>query len=149
MTGVADGDYVVHLVASRAGEPFEDEVRLTLLNAQITEPAPLTAIGRQETVDVVGTAAGGGFVSYLLEYRRPSQDPPAWQTAGLAPEGAQTTPVRHGLLGTLDVSGLTEGDRFDFRLTVTTSSGVVTKSSAAGSSSIRRFAPAGHSSSYR
>jgi hypothetical protein len=120
---VPDGEYVVRLTAERSGERFTDRIPVTLNNVAIDAPEPLSAIRAVDTVEIHGTAAGGGFLSYLVEYRRPAIDSEAWLTDGLVQAAPPGTPVRNGLLATLDVSGLSEGDRFDFRLTVETASG--------------------------
>lgn len=124
---LADGRYVVRVIAERSGEQFVDTTTVRLSNVDISAPAPLAAIRSETTVDVVGTAAGGGFQSYLIEYRLPGIEPLTWITTGLTPQGPQSTLVRDGVLATLDVSDLTEGDRFDFRLTVTTDEGTFVK----------------------
>jgi subtilisin family serine protease len=119
---VADGDYLLRLRVERLGATFVDQVGLKIRNVRIDAPERLAAL-RGGPVEVWGTAAGGGFVSYAVEIRRPSLHGVAWVTDGITPAVPPGTPVRHGLLATVDVSSLTDGDRFDFRLTVTNTSG--------------------------
>jgi hypothetical protein len=124
---VPDGDYVVRLTAERSGESCTARIPVTLHNVVIDTPEPLSVIRAVDTVEIHGTAAGGGFISYRVEYSRPSIDSEIWRTDGLVQAAPPGTPVRNGLLATLDVSGLSEGDRFDFRLTVETESGSAEK----------------------
>jgi hypothetical protein len=62
-------------------------------------------------------------VSYVVDYRRPAVDPDVWRSDGITLAGSPGVPVREGLLATFDPSGLTAGDRFDFRLTVVNGGG--------------------------
>jgi hypothetical protein len=117
-SSVDDGDYVVRLLVERPGESFTDFVPINLRNVAIDSPERLSALRGDRPIAIRGTAAGGGFVDYQLEYRRPALDPDAWRTDGVTLAVPPGTPVRSGLLATLDVAGMTEGDRFDFRLTV-------------------------------
>ncbi len=123
---VADGDYVLRLRVERPGETFVDETAIRVQNVQIAAPAQLSALRADAPVEIRGTAAGPGFISYAVETRRPALDGTTWHTDGVTLAGAPGTPVRHGLLATVDVSSLTEGDRFDFRLSVTTATGTLT-----------------------
>jgi hypothetical protein len=124
---VADGDYVLRLRVERAGETFVDRVPVTLRNVAIDTPEPLAALRPDGPIEIRGTAAGGGFLSYQVEYRRPAQDKTLWRTDGLTLAAAPGVPVRNDLLATLDGSSLTAGDRFDFRLTVEAASGTFVK----------------------
>ncbi len=136
---VADGDYVLRVRAERGAETFSDRVAVTLSNIAIDSPKRIEVIRAEDTVEIHGTAAGGGFVSYTVEYRRPAIDPALWRTDGLTQAVPPGTPVRNGLLATLDVSDLTEGDRFDFRLTLENAAGtsVMTRSGIAVDPTIR------------
>ncbi|GIW41469.1 MAG: hypothetical protein KatS3mg076_2046 [Candidatus Binatia bacterium] len=123
-----DGDYVLRLTAERPGEAFTDRVPVSLRNVQIDSPEPLAAFGEGVTsIEIRGTAAGAGFRSYTVEYARPARARNVWRTDGLTLGGPPDTPVRNGLLATLDVSSLTEGERFDFRLTVENRAGTRVK----------------------
>jgi subtilisin family serine protease len=118
VSDIDDGDYVLRLTAVRGGEQFIDRVALTLSTIEIARPRPLEVVRAAGTLDIVGTAAGRGFTGYTVEYKRPAVDPDLWRTDGLALAAQPGTPVRNGVLATLDVSDLSEGGRFDFRLTV-------------------------------
>ena len=122
-----DGDYVLRLRAERAGETFVDRVPVTLRNVVIDMPEPLAALRPDSPIEIRGTAAGGGFLYYQVEYRRPARDRTLWRTDGLTLGAPPGVPVRKDLLATLDASDLTAGDRFDFRLTVETASGTLVK----------------------
>ena len=119
---VPDGDYVLRLRVERTGGTFVDQVGLKIRNVRIDAPERLAAL-RGGPVEVRGTAAGAGFVSYAVEIRRPALHGLGWVNDGVTLAAPPGTPVRHGLLATVDVSSLTAGDRFDFRLTVTTANG--------------------------
>ncbi len=124
VSGLADESYVVRVRAERPGASFVDDSVVTVRNVVIDSPEHLAAIRGTGTLDIRGTAAGGGFVSYLVEYRRIAADA-VWKTTGLTPAAPPGTPVRNGVLATLDIDslGLVAGDRFDFRLTVENGSG--------------------------
>jgi subtilisin family serine protease len=121
--GLADGDHVLRLRVTGADGVFEDSMPITIRNVQIETPERLAALRPDGPIEIRGTAAGGGFVRYTVEVRRPSLHGLAWQSDGVTLAVSPGTQVRHGLLATLDVSSVTEGDRFDFRLTVTSASG--------------------------
>ena len=124
---VADGDWVLRLRVERAGETFIDRVPVTVRSTVIDAPARFSALRPDAPIEVRGTAAGAGFAGYQVEYRRFGDHPGEWRTDGLVPAAPPGTPVHHGLLATLDVSTLTTGDRFDFRLTVQNASGTTTR----------------------
>ncbi len=123
LSNVPDGSYILRLRAQRAGETFEDRVPLTFLNVVLDSPAPAAVLRPQGGVEIRGIAAGAGFQSYTVEYRRPAIDPNQWRSDGITLAVPAGTPVVNGVLATYDGSGLTAGDRFDFRLTVVNASG--------------------------
>ena len=125
VSSIADGDWVVRLLVERLGETFTDYVLIHLRNVAIDSPERLSAFRGDRPIEIRGTAAGGGFVDYQVEYRRPSLDPDAWRTDGVTLAVPPGTPVQHGLLATLDTTGVSEGDRFDFRLTVRNGAGTL------------------------
>ncbi len=135
VSGVADGAYVLRVRVERPGETFVDDTTVVLKNAVIDTPEQLAAVHGAGMLEIRGTAAGGGFTSYRVDYRRVAIDGNAWVTTGLTPSTPVTTPARNGLLATLDIDalGLAAGDRFDFRLTVENGAGttVVTRSGIA------------------
>jgi hypothetical protein len=118
-----DGDYVLRLRAERDGQSFVDQQLVTLRNVKIDTPEVLAALRGDAPIEIRGTAAGGGFASYTVEYRRPAVDPDLWRSDGITLAAPPGVPVRQGLLATYDPSTLTAGDRFDFRLTVVNGGG--------------------------
>ncbi len=120
---LGDGDHVLRLRVTGTTGVFEDVMPITIRNVQIETPERLAALRPDGPIEIRGTAAGGGFVGYTVEVRRPALDGLAWRSEGVTLAVPHGTQVRHGLLATLDVSGLTEGDRFDFRLSVTSATG--------------------------
>jgi len=122
LTNVPDGDYVLRLRVDGPAE-YVDRAPVTVRNVVIDIPAPLTALRNDAPIEIRGTAAGAGFSSYAVEYRRPGVDPTLWRTDGITLAVSPGTPVRNGLLATFDASELTAGDRFDFRLTVVNGAG--------------------------
>jgi len=126
VSSLADGDYVLRLTAERSGETFTDHLGVTLVNAAIDSPPELAALRNDHPIEIRGTAAGAGFTGYQVEYLRRAINPSAWRTDGLTLAAPPGEPVRKGLLATLDASALSEGDRFDFRLTVQNGAGAST-----------------------
>jgi subtilisin family serine protease len=122
-SGLTDGEYVVRLRVDRIGAVFMDQAAFGVRNAQIESPEQLAALRPDGPIEIRGTAAGGGFVGYTVQIRRPALHGNSWHTDGVTLAGSPGTPVRHDLLATLDVSSLANADRFDFRLTVTSGSG--------------------------
>jgi hypothetical protein len=120
---IDDGTYLLRLRAERAGESYVDQQVVILRNVKIDTPEIRAALRGDAPIEIRGTAAGGGFVSYVVDYRRPAVDPDVWRSDGITLAGVPGVPVREGLLATFDPSGVTAGDRFDFRLTVVNGGG--------------------------
>lgn len=125
VTEVPDGDYVIRLRVDRTGQEFSDAAAVTFRNIAIDSPPRLAAYRPDRPIEVRGTAAGAGFVSYKVEYVR-GQDPATWRGDGITLAVSPDTPVRNGLLATFDPSGVTTGDQFNFRLTVVNGAGTNT-----------------------
>jgi len=120
---VDPGESVRVRIFDSSGE-FGDEVflngiqivRAENLNASISGPGALACV--EGLVDITGSAGGGSFESYRLEYSPTGNDP--WMTINQA-----TTSVSGGVLGTWDTSVLSEG-YYTLRLTVQTETGFAT-----------------------
>ena len=117
LSPLTNGHYVLRLTVARGAERFVDRQRVRVVHVAITSPAPLDAIRAGGLVEIRGSASGGGFQDYHVEYRRPAIASDVWRTDGLV-LASPTTPVQRGLLATLDTTTLDGGDHFDFRLTV-------------------------------
>ena len=86
------------------------------LIAQIAEPSEaVTFFHADQTVNILGTAQGGGFGSYKVEVGS-GQEPIEWQILNTS-----STPVTNGLLATWDTSHLF--GNYQIKLTVATTDG--------------------------
>ncbi|MBU2687289.1 MAG: right-handed parallel beta-helix repeat-containing protein [Actinobacteria bacterium] len=124
-SGLADGAYLLRLVASDLNGKNTTYDRAVILNnqvpsAEITFPADGGAVG--ESCDIRGTASGPNFSSYTLSYHEGTdvEGPGDWILMG----EESTTPVTGGALGTWDTSSLPES-AFMLRLTVNGIPGMV------------------------
>jgi len=123
-SNLLDGSYVLRLTVRRGADVYVDRVAVTVGSAELTSPRPAEAVRASGTLSIVGTAAGAGFSSYVVDWRRPAVDPDVWSTAGIV-RTSPTSPVRGGVLATFDMSAISESDRYDFRLRVFNANGVV------------------------
>ena len=124
VTGLLDGAYVLRLTVRRAGASYLDRVPVTIGSADMTSPLPAESVRGGPALSIHGTAAGAGFTSYTVEWRRPAIDPDTWSSQGIV-RTSPNSPVHGGVLATFDTSGINESDRYDFRLRVFNASGMV------------------------
>jgi subtilisin family serine protease len=96
---LANAHYVVRLTVARGTERFLDRQRVRVRQVTIDSPKQLDALRAGGPIEIRGTAAGGGFQNYHVEYRRPASATDVWRTDSLT-IASPTTPVRRGLLAT-------------------------------------------------
>src|SRR5262249_26274909 len=103
------------------GDEFEDRTRVTLDHVVITDPAPNTIFRPTGSLAIRGTAAGGGFERFRVEWRQATPDFALgpWRSDGAALAGGGNAPVTDGLLATLDTSLFPGNTHLDFRVVVT------------------------------
>jgi hypothetical protein len=126
IVNVPDGDYTLRLTARNSdGVAFTDIVAIKLDHVVLSAPASNTIIRPGGPIEISGSAGGGGFQEYKVEWRvaNPDYSTGAWQTAGISLAGGGNAKVNGGLLATLDDAQITRNTDVDFRLTVTRSSG--------------------------
>jgi subtilisin family serine protease len=119
LASVPDGDYVVRVRASNTlGEEFEDRVKVTLDHVLLSEPAPSTILRPEGSLAVRGTAAGGAFESFRVEWRSTTPDyvTGPWRSDGVTLVGGGNAPVTDGLLATLDTATFLANTHLDFRV---------------------------------
>jgi subtilisin family serine protease len=121
ISDVPDGDYTVRLRAiSSSGDAFEDRVAVRLDHVMLTAPMSNTIRRAGGPIEIHGTAAGGDFQHFRVEWRRTRPDyvSTAWSTNGMTPSGGGSSPVTDGVLATFDSSQLTDNADVDFRVVV-------------------------------
>jgi subtilisin family serine protease len=123
---VGDGTYTLRLRAlNNAGVAFEARVTGTLDRLILTEPLSNTIRRPPPVLEVRGTAGGGGFLGYRVEWRTTGPDFQSgpWRADGIALAGGGTARVQDGLLATFDTAAITQSTDVDFRLVITTPAG--------------------------
>ncbi|HZR81827.1 MAG TPA: S8 family serine peptidase [Candidatus Binatia bacterium] len=122
LASVPDGDYVIRVRATNAdGDEFQDRTRVVLDHVVITDPAPNTILRPTGSLAIRGTAAGGSFQRFRVEWRQATPDFALgpWRADGIALAGSGNAPVTDGLLATLDTSLFPANTHLDFRIVVT------------------------------
>jgi hypothetical protein len=122
ISAVPDGQYVIRLHALNIdGADFIDRVELTLDHVQVTQPQKATVMRPSGPLEIHGTAAGGGFQSFRVEWRVTTPDyvTGSWRSDSMTLSGGGTTPIFDGLVATFDTSLITGSTDADFRLVVT------------------------------
>src|SRR5262245_27859116 len=119
---VADGAYGLRLrVQSDQGITFESQATVILDRLGITAPASNTIVRPNGPLDLRGTAGGGGFQHYRVEWRRTGPDfqPGPWRSDGIVLADGGTQRVADGVLATFDPAVIAGNTDVDFRVVVT------------------------------
>ncbi|HVM97574.1 MAG TPA: S8 family serine peptidase, partial [Candidatus Acidoferrales bacterium] len=122
ISGVPDGSYVARLRAiNGSGVSFEDRVNITLDHLRIDTPAGSTIIRPSGSLEIHGTAAGGGFQSFRVEWRiaLPTYATGPWRSDGITLTGGGQSPISDGVLATFDTGLIKENTDVDFRVVLT------------------------------
>jgi subtilisin family serine protease len=122
---VEDGSYTLRVVATNAaGTDFEDRVPLTLDRQVISAPVASTMQRLTGPVEIRGSAGGGGFESFRVEWRvtDPSFVSGPWRSDGMVLAGGGLTRVDDDLLATF-TAPLSGNADVDFRLVITRAGG--------------------------
>ncbi len=126
ISNVPDATYVVRLRAvNTSAGGFEDRVRLTLDHLVLAEPASNTIRKPVGPLEIRGTAAGGGFQRYRVEWRLTTADfvTGGWTSSGMALSSDGTSPITDGVLATFDTGLITQNSDLDFRVVITRTGG--------------------------
>ncbi|MHB8858928.1 MAG: DNRLRE domain-containing protein [Thermoleophilia bacterium] len=124
-SGLADGQWYSinsHIMRSSSALDF-DMSRMVLIDdsppvASIDSPSASAFV--KGTVPVIGTADDAySYYKYVLDYGA-GASPSSWTTIASA---TNSPPVRNNLLGSWDTTGLTDGQLYTLRLTVTDRAG--------------------------
>jgi subtilisin family serine protease len=114
-------------VYNTSGQAFVDRVQFVSQTVAIQSPVPPAAPTSSTTfktgvaIQVVGTAATGGFQNFQVSWA-PGLDPSSgWQTTGITLVGAGGYPISNSLLASWDTSSITAAGYYTIRLTVNTS----------------------------
>jgi hypothetical protein len=114
---IPDGYYMLRLtVTNQKGEVFRDQVTVILNRVIIASPAAKSAFRAGQMIEFTGTASGGGFKKYLIQYQDLNSD--EWRSDGIALVNSGTKKIRSGILGTWDTSGFDRPSAFRIRLIV-------------------------------
>jgi subtilisin family serine protease len=122
---VPDGAYALRLVVTTTqGTAFESRLPLTLDRRIISEPASLTIQRLAGPIEIRGTAGGGAFASFRVEWRiaKPDFTVGPWRTDGMTLAGGGVARVAEDLLATFDAP-LTANTDVDLRLVITRTGG--------------------------
>ena len=127
ISNVSDGQYTIRLhVLNTADSSFEDRVDVTLDHVQLTDPEPAAVLRPNGPLEIRGTAGGGGFQGFAVEWRVTTPDyfTGNWRSDGITVAGGGASPVTDGQLATFDTGVLAGNADVDFRLVVTQAEGV-------------------------
>jgi subtilisin family serine protease len=114
---VPDGRYILRLrVKNQNGEFFLDRMNIELDRAVISDPAFNRAFRAGQVITFRGTAGGGGFSHYILQYQNSASS--EWLSGGviLANEGKQK--IQNDVLGIWDTSNINQPSMFRVRLVI-------------------------------
>jgi hypothetical protein len=116
-----DGQYTIRLhVLDTANSSFEDRVGVTLDHVQLTDPEPATVLRANAALEIRGTAGGGDFQGFSVEWRETTPDyvTGSWRSDGITVAGGGASPVTDGQLATFDTGVLVGNADVDFRVVV-------------------------------
>jgi subtilisin family serine protease/PKD repeat protein len=124
-SGIPDATYTLRLTAVDAsGHAFVDRLQVVVDYVRITNPVPPVVPVTAEVfkpgvpVPIIGTASGGSFVSYRVEYARGLSPSGGWSAAGMTLPSGGSAPIMAGLLATWDTSVVTQADYYTVRVIV-------------------------------
>ncbi|PKQ28478.1 MAG: hypothetical protein CVT63_02390, partial [Candidatus Anoxymicrobium japonicum] len=118
--GLPGGDYTLRLqVGDGSGKVSTAyrQVTVKVIGPPLAEITfPIQNGGVPESCEITGSASGGNFSSYKIEYMRGHNPnaPDSWQTI----TSGQTNPVKNGILAIWDTNSLQENNPYMLRLTV-------------------------------
>jgi subtilisin family serine protease len=123
-TVLADGLYDVRLRAfNTSGQAFTDRIQVVVHTVFIISPAPPSAPTSSTTfkngvvIPILGTAVGGSFQNFQVDWA-PGLDPSSgWQTTGVTLTGGGLLPITSGLLANWDTSSIVSAGYYTIRLT--------------------------------
>ena len=118
---VIDGTYTVRLLATNnALASFESRATITLDRQTITAPTATSMQRPTGPIAVTGTAGGGLFQKYRVEWRVTTPDfvSGSWRSDNVTLAGGGNTRVHDGLLATFNPT-FTQNSDVDFRLVIT------------------------------
>ncbi|NOR46758.1 MAG: S8 family serine peptidase, partial [Methanosarcinaceae archaeon] len=129
-TQLSDGIYIFRLTAiDITGKTYQFQIHdITVDNFDAEISSPVTLVS-QENFDVLGSAQtknGLPFDHFTLDWGE-GTSPATYSTSGITLTDNGQQPVDNSNLGTCDASGLTPGQVYTLRLTVTSGSGVTSK----------------------
>jgi hypothetical protein len=117
LESIPDGYYVLRLtVTNQKGDVFQDQESVILDRVMIASPVAKSAFRSGQVIEFAGTASGGGFEKYLIQYQELNSG--KWRSDGIVLANGGTEKIRSGLLGTWNTSGLDRPCAFRVRLTV-------------------------------
>ena len=122
LSTIPDGTHTIRLrVRNTEDVWFEDRVPVVLDNIIITSPAREDVVGvGGAPIEVRGTAAGGTFEGFLVQYRviEPNLTAGPWTATGVTLVGGGTSRISNDLLATIDPAALPGPRDIDVRLRV-------------------------------
>jgi len=124
-SSLADGVYDVRLTAFNASsQAFVDRIQIVVHSVFILSPTPppcptsATTFKNGALIPITGTAVGGNFVNFQVDWA-PGLDPSSgWQNTGITLMGQGLTPVSNGPLADWDTSSISGAGYYTLRLTV-------------------------------
>jgi subtilisin family serine protease len=125
-TSLAGGVYDVRLTAynNTSGQSFVDRIQVVVHSIFILSPVPPKAPTSSTTfkngvvIPISGTAVGGSFQNFQVDWAAGLDPNSGWQTAGITLAGGGLSPVTSGLLASWDTSSISGAGFYTIRLTV-------------------------------
>ncbi len=112
-----DGAYVLRLrVRNQQGDLFLDKINIDLDRVNITAPASKSAYRSGQVITITGTAGGGGFTNFVIQYQDSTSE--EWHSDGITLIDGGTRKISNGILGTWDTSNINRPEILKVRLSV-------------------------------
>jgi subtilisin family serine protease len=129
-TQLSDGIHIFRLTAiDTAGRSYQfqvHDIEVDNFDAEISSPVTLVSQGNINVLGSAQTKNGLPFDHYTMDWGE-GTSPAAYSTSGITLTGSGQQPVDNSKLGTWDTSGLTPGQVYTLRLTVTSGSSVTSR----------------------
>lgn len=112
-----DSVYTIRLrVFDQSEVEFQDRTEMTLDRVVLSSPSSSTAYKAGQIISIRGTAAGGGFSGYQIQYLDPKTG--LYSSDGIDLVNGGATRIEDGILGTWDTMNITEANFYNIRLVV-------------------------------
>jgi subtilisin family serine protease len=114
---VPDDSYMLRLrVINQQGDEFLDQMKIVLDRVTISSPSLNSAFRPGQAITFKGTASGGGFNNYVIQYQNLNSE--EWRSDGITLTNGGTRKIRNGLLGTWNTPNIDQLAIFKVRLIV-------------------------------